>query len=529
MVFKRLFSLIKEYGNTLNFIAIFASISYIILTLLAFFVFHEIKLTTFNITAFVFGISLAILSILFSIKEIVESIEYSKEVIKYLNNYFSNYHYLLTYIYDFFLVLKTLFYEYHSNSEKSSFTENKIVKLIEDIKSKIDEFKELREINIRKVSFLELLKENISYLISKDSELLQIVYDKVNFIRDSFISEVKSKKKFEKTLLLFIYNIDIMVEIANRYMKNINSFSYNTLLEVINNFSGISDFAININKNIESSMKDIIDPDNEKSFVSMKRGAENLKNTFELFYKDIQDLKDSSYNFIDTTTKNLKEVEKINQEIQRIARTMHILSINVGIEAANVGDAKGFQVLARDIREFADKTNNFVISVKKTIDDTIKSTLHLREGFEVNIKKVFSYLEVIKLYLERLVSSLSYATPLLHQSVDKLREFSSNLDKSVKESIVNLQTQDLVKQEIDHMEALINNINNEFSTYKDKIGFDIKNNMKRKDILKDILVYLDTIVTTKNERAILKEIKEKYGIEDEDIVNDSIDDGFIVL
>ncbi len=507
----------------------------LILYSIFYFFYNECQLNIFSVLFFLF-LFFIFLSDIYNLLFLSSKVK--KNLVKTIENLLSDYYSLLQLYLNYSVTYKDL-----GNTSNKAFSlknsdylyeivsrsEMKCLNSAKDAIGKV--YTKIYKRKLFDFSLIDDLYESINDIRKIGSNFIGLMVLENDINKENFIKERTKKEILKNQIIRLTEYLGISTIIMKDYVNNINDFSYNSLINVINNFTKISDYAQNIEKSVEESISRLINPDDENSFKSMEKGAEYLTNAFSIFYENMLQLKNSSYNFIETTINTLKEIEKINDEIQRIAKTMHILSINVGIEAANAGEnAKGFQILARDIREFAERTSNFVVSVKKKISEAVKNTIGLKEGYEINLSSVFHYIDVIKEYLLKLKSSLSYSTPKLDEAVKELRDFASKLDKDVKESIIQLQSHDIVKQEIEHLKFLNNFILNEFNLSRKEIGIPSASKDVEKEIVIDIISYLDKIITTKNERKILENLKKKYDISNEfdGGINDE-DDNFIML
>ncbi|OHD07431.1 MAG: hypothetical protein A2Y41_01450 [Spirochaetes bacterium GWB1_36_13] len=322
-------------------------------------------------------------------------------------------------------------------------------------------------------------------------------------------------EKFNETMASLIYYLQNMIPIISDMSGSSIQFSKKIMFEVIQKFKEISNFSFEINKDIEKVMQSLMDENQHDTLAYIIKQAHQVITDFEMFFKNINNLKSLSDEFITKTGEKLNNIASMANSIEKIASTMKVISLNVNIEAAKTSgnDAKGFLVLGKDLKEFADKTMKFAQDVKTKVKDAIHSTENMGKNYHGSMDEVFIYMEEIKKSLESFEKIIQASFGKIKMVVSTLQNFSNNIDKDVKSIVGKLQTYDITSQEVEHISLFISNIFKLFESYQSEINFDnVLHENKKLEIKEEILTNIQKVITTGGESIILKKYAEIFGV-----------------
>lgn len=330
---------------------------------------------------------------------------------------------------------------------------------------------------------------------------------------------IKHDKKVRAKILFYLTTaLPILVDLAKE-----SNFSFrDVILKVVAQFEEIADFSHQIGNNIKTSMDSLTNQDNLESLAFIAKTAKLISQSFKQFLESLESLKKNSNQFVESSFLQLKNISEFASSIEKISNTIKVISLNVNIEASkNTGNNKGFQVLAKDLREFAEKTMVFVQDVKVTVKDALTSTHGLKNNYHNNIDKVDSAMQEIQEFIFSFEEVIDGAFKKITEVIQTLDSFSNRIDDGVKNIVGSLQHYDVRSQEIEHVSAFIQYIFNQFSFYYQYDLFkeeSIKELTKildlnsQKEMQEEILLYLDSIITTGSERAILEKYEEEFQV-----------------
>lgn len=358
------------------------------------------------------------------------------------------------------------------------------------------------------------------------SDSLQEIKKELAVIIEQFSDEYLRNKSLVNytynNMASLIYHLAVSMPILMDFTNIFNSFSKDMILEVINKFGDITVCSHRVAEEIEVSINSLMDDSREDSLSFIIRKAHDLVMDFENFYQNMDNLKSVSDNFTEKSAEKLHNIQDIANSIEEIAETIKVLSLNVSIEAANSGTSgRGFQVLARDLREFTTRTMRFAHDVKNRVKDALNTTENLKGNYVQSMAAVYRYMDDIKSSIRSFEGIINTSFDKLKVIVDSLRGFSSSIDAGIKEVVSKLQYYDITSQEVEHLrlffEKIFINIYNSRSIHMD-VGTTIPDQEKTA-IKTEILKIISEIVTTANERQILRKYEESFGISPDKISN----------
>ncbi|WP_187648209.1 methyl-accepting chemotaxis protein [Nitrosophilus labii] len=177
--------------------------------------------------------------------------------------------------------------------------------------------------------------------------------------------------------------------------------------------------ADDIIKTTENTKK--IAEETKQKICNAKEYMENiLKNIYEISetMKKTSDIENSINEIFGQLEREIKMVENITTIISEIANQTNLLALNAAIEAARAGEhGKGFSVVAEEVRKLAERTQEGLDSINKTVENVIKT-----------ISKSKSFIIENSENMKNLVEKNRASTKII-------TELSNNLEKSVSMSI----------------------------------------------------------------------------------------------
>lgn len=341
--------------------------------------------------------------------------------------------------------------------------------------------------------------------------------------------EAEESKQFETYLTeasdkfhFFKLSIPLMEELT----RGTQQFEEETLKKVFAQFEEIWNESETLIKESELSMESIFDTNRDTNLGYILASSKEINRDFNSFIPVLESMNQLTEKFVNISHESFQTISRTTKEIEDLAEQVKVISINVRIEAARIQDSGGFKVLGSDITKFADKTSEFAQSTNDKINNTITTIDEMKSDLEQRLHEVAHLAKNMSQKINPFESILEQSAISLKDVITKLNRVSGELNRNIKNSLANLQFQDVTRQETEHIIDFLRHIES-IVQFAKMFDYSIP---KEKDleIKRDILTTLDKLSTTGNEAKRIQEFSERWGVvykKDDTEDFNSIDDG----
>lgn len=178
--------------------------------------------------------------------------------------------------------------------------------------------------------------------------------------------------------------------------NNNNNNSVKEVVVTIEDFSkaieGIAHSIEEITTLIEENLAVNAEAINEKS----NNNYNEMKNTISLI-KNGNQILDDTFETMNSLNNKIIKVDEITETIIEISSQTNLLALNAAIEAARAGEnGMGFSVVAEEIRELADKSNNSTEKIQQILGDIKNNAVQVQRLLEsdsndyANLRGIFN-------------------------------------------------------------------------------------------------------------------------------------------
>ncbi|MFW6009527.1 MAG: methyl-accepting chemotaxis protein [archaeon] len=297
--------------------------------------------------------------------------------------------------------------------------------------------------------------KNSKIAVDEISEASEKIASNNEELNDNLSKTFKSIKKINKANKVGKSELDEVFDIVSESSKAIKEIAVATeeMTEVVENLANKAEF---LRDETDSNINEM-----DETTALIKKGNNKLNDTI---------------NAANNLEQRLKDIDIITETILEISSQTNLLALNAAIEAARAGEAgRGFSVVADEIRELAEKSNNSTEEIQKILTEIRIHAEKVRNSLKSNNKDDIT--------VEYIFSEITEDVNEVYSSMHNILELSEDQAAQTQEASAASQE---ISANAEEVSAQNDEVVDNFEIVSNKIDTNLKESDKLDDLLDEI-------------------------------------------
>lgn len=215
-----------------------------------------------------------------------------------------------------------------------------------------------------------------------------------------------------------------------------------------------------------------------EQLVSLSTGDSSLAEEIRLLREEVSETKEVIESFNEIKAQHKRDMETVTEAVQavgnyiatisEIAEQTGILAINASIEAARAGNVgKGFAVIAGEVHKLADSSRDVAVSIGETLEQAREKVIRSYQDQNGQIEQAVKRLDAERNNQLRRADVLFPHVEKIEEGVNTSRRVSETVQEELDHISASLQSQDSVRQILEHMIEFLRDLRDRSSSLYD--------------------------------------------------------------
>ena len=301
------------------------------------------------------------------------------------------------------------------------------------------------------------------------------------------------------------------IPLMDGMLESISERTLNETEELITKMNDISENNLKTSDQAISSLNKMIDSNGStKSFQFVVDSTQRLKKEASSLDQLLK-LNEREKEYLEELDSKVSKIKEVAKQIENISEKTRVLSINAAIEAAKSGKAgKGFSVIVEQIKKLSSEAKGGVSLIHETTANISIAINKLNNQSVEMTNKLNTQVNTTKNEADQIFDIISYSHKELTENANFLKESSKKWTDSLNNAVyIYLQSQDILSQQVSHIQAILTMINTKIDDIKEYIGSD-EGEISLNEIKKQVILDAFSHLTMEYERDWIKKIAVDY-------------------
>lgn len=162
---------------------------------------------------------------------------------------------------------------------------------------------------------------------------------------------------------------------------------------------------------------------------------------------------------VENAVARLREMERLVAGVKTLADQTTLLALNAAIEAAHVGAVgKGFEVVAREIRQLANDSQKVSEEIRKQVAKACESATGALALTQENAAQDLTLLLEARSRMEKMAAGAIELEKRLHENLSSVQMGAAEISRASSAAIQSLQFEDIARQILERTEQDLGNL-----------------------------------------------------------------------
>lgn len=246
-------------------------------------------------------------------------------------------------------------------------------------------------------------------------------------------------------------------------IKTVMADSVRTLNQ---SFNSIHDIAASQTAMVKELLGDLAAPLSEDgthigrvTFGQLANETETVLNFFINYVLLISKHSIQMVGLVDEIDHYMDRIERLLEDVKKIADQTNLLALNAAIEAARAGEAgRGFAVVAEEVRNLSRYSTRFSDEIRGVVNDSRLKITAAKDMIQIMASQDMNTTIQSKSSVDRMMRDVQALNQELERGLDSISNMTGDIGKQVGAAVRALQFEDIARQLVEYVQGNLNHL-----------------------------------------------------------------------